>query len=254
MSTLRATKNAIERHEAKYGRNIALRRAFNLTGGATPNIGILKNDKLVFGGTFTAAHKWLKNGQKKVDVSQWEVAPVEELGKLCENKHTAQCNKLARAMPKGLKLRVVMKKKATEKKVKWTGPPSVYGGPSDHAKNLRDCRPTVMVEFSNPSKTKKKIKRRVLLDTGAIRSAILKQDAEELQLQTAGEKKFNCGNGVCTRKLTQVHAKVNGKRYTLNPSIRDKDNNTHSLLGIDWIFQSNIDLNKRPTKCDKMKP
>ena len=115
MSTLRATKNAIERHEAKYGRNIALRRAFNLTGGATPNIGILKNDKLVFGGTFTAAHKWLK-GQKKVDVSQWEVAPVEELGKLCEKKHTAQCNKLARAMPKGLKLRVVMKKKAAAKK------------------------------------------------------------------------------------------------------------------------------------------
>ena len=108
MSTLRATKNAIERHEAKYGRNVALRRAFNLTGGARPNIGILKNGKLVFGGSFTAAHKWLKNGQKKVDVSRWEVAPVDALVKLCEKKHTAQCNKLARAMPKGLKLRVVM--------------------------------------------------------------------------------------------------------------------------------------------------
>ena len=105
LETINAMYDRLSKHSTRVPKKVPKNLQNQTKKGNT--IGILKNNKLVFAGSFAAAHAWLKAGQKPMDVSQWKVAPVEELGKLCEKKHTAQCNKLARAMPAGLKLRVV---------------------------------------------------------------------------------------------------------------------------------------------------
>ena len=114
-----------------------------------------------------------------------------------------------------------------------------------------DCRPTIMVEWSNP-KTKKRIKKKVLIDTGAVRSAISKIDSDTLKLKKKSTFTVSCGTGQCKRSSTDVLLTVNDKKYELNPTIRENNNLNHSILGTDWILQSKIDLNKnRPVKCKK---
>ena len=85
-----------------------------------------------------------------------------------------------------------------------------------------DCRPTIIVEWSNP-KTKKRINKKVLIDTGAVRSAITKKESEELKLKKKGTVKVSCGTGQCTRNSTDVNLKVNDKIYELNPTIRENN-------------------------------
>ena len=82
-------------------------------------IGILNGDTLVFAGPFEKAHEWLETGQPTMDVSQWEIVP-NGLAKICATKHTEECNKLARAMPAGLRLRAVknIKKKVEAARLK----------------------------------------------------------------------------------------------------------------------------------------
>ena len=109
MPTLRQTKNAIRRHEAKHGRNLEMRRAFNLIGGKQVKIGLNRvgNPKqLLFVGSFAGAHKWLKN-PKPMDCSKWEKAELKEIEKICFDSGSRlekQCDKLLDALRDDLRI------------------------------------------------------------------------------------------------------------------------------------------------------